>query len=80
MVNLIADGKVIDSLLISVRGDIDGDGKVTAADARLVLRHVAKLQTSSELEMHSADIDGESCIKAADARLILRAAAKLETL
>ncbi len=80
VVNLIADGKVIDSLLISVRGDIDGDGKVTAADARLVLRHVAKLQTLSELEMHSADIDGESCIKAADARLILRAAAKLETL
>ena len=43
IINLIAGGRVVDTLIVAVLGDVNGDGKVLANDARLVLRHVAKL-------------------------------------
>ncbi len=61
-----------------IMGDLDGNGKVTAADARLALRYSAKLETPNELQKRAADTDGNSKITAADARTILRVAAKLE--
>lgn len=62
-------------------GDVDFDGKYTAADARLALRASAKLWTPFFIEQfYSADIDGDTKISASDARSILRASAKLEML
>lgn len=62
-------------------GDVDFDGKHTAADARLALRASAKLWTPFFIEQfYSADIDGDTKISASDARSILRASAKLEML
>jgi len=61
-------------------GDVNLDGKVTAADARLVLRLAAKLDKESkysELALKNADIDLDGKITTADARMILRIAAKL---
>lgn len=61
-------------------GDADADGKVTAADARYVLRVSAKLEKpvlSSEI-LAVADVSGDNKIAADDARLILRIGAKLD--
>lgn len=59
-------------------GDIDGNGKYTASDARLVLRHAAKLELLNEEEQKVADVDANGRITAADARLVLRVAAKID--
>ena len=59
-------------------GDVNNDGKVTAADARITLLASAKLYSAPDIE--SADIDNDNRITAIDARYILRAAAKLESL
>ena len=77
IINLIAGGRVVDTLIVAVLGDVNGDGKVLANDARLVLRHVAKLGTLTELQMLAGDTDGNKKIEATDARIILRVAAKL---
>lgn len=61
-------------------GDVNNDTKVDAADARLVLRHVAKLSTLSEIQQKAADVDNDGKVSASDARIILRVAAKLQTL
>lgn len=61
-------------------GDVNGDGKITAADARIVLRASAKLETLEETSLLAADINKDNKITAADARTILRVSAKLETL
>lgn len=61
-------------------GDVTGDGKVTAADARKVLRVAAGLEVFDDTQLLVADISGDGKITAADARKILRAAAGLETL
>lgn len=59
-------------------GDIDGDGSVTASDARLALRNAVGLQTLQPAQKLAADVDFSRSITAADARAILRAAVDLE--
>ena len=61
-------------------GDIDGDGKIEAEDARLVLRYVAKLDTLDDLQLLAANLNGDTKILADDARLILRIVALLDEL
>lgn len=63
-------------------GDIDGDGAVTAADARIALRISVGLEIVEVFSPSymAADVDRSGLITAADARLILRAAVGLETL
>ncbi|MBQ7688386.1 MAG: hypothetical protein IJT27_04120, partial [Clostridia bacterium] len=72
-----------------VRGDVDGDGSVTASDARYALRAAVGLNDTAEgLDFSdpnnrcylAADVDGIAGISAGDARLILRAAVGLEDL
>lgn len=59
-------------------GDINCDGKVTAADARLVLRHVAKLEEIDELYPYTAaNLNKFDRLDSKDARSILRIVAKI---
>ena len=52
-------------------GDADGDGKVTSADARLILRAAVGLENVS---LERGDIDGDGKITSSDARDALRMA------
>lgn len=61
-----------------VLGDADGNGRVTAADARLVLRFAAKLITEDEINKDASDYNRDGKIVSADARMILRASARLD--
>lgn len=61
-----------------VAGDVDGDGKVEASDARKALRASAKLETLEPGEKMRADLDGDGKVTAAEARKILRKSAGLE--
>lgn len=61
-----------------IPGDVDGDGKVTAADARKILRVAAGLETLSGQAAKNADVDGSGDITAADARKALLKSAGLE--
>lgn len=59
-------------------GDMNGDSKITASDARAVLRISAKLDKADAAKEKIADIDGNGKITASDARKILRYSAKLD--
>ena len=60
------------------KGDINKDGKVTAADARLALRMTAKLDPVTTELIEIGDMNDDKKLNAADARLILRKSAKLK--
>ena len=60
-------------------GDVDGDGRVSAKDARLALRISARLENSNESQRSAADADGDGNVSAKDARIILRVSARLTT-
>lgn len=69
-------------------GDLDGDGMIAAADARLLLRWSVGLETEESLAKDcakpnydfnkAADVDLDGNITAADARAVLRASVGLE--
>ena len=61
-------------------GDVDGDGRITAGDARLALRRAVDLETYAEgsKEFLACDVDKNGTVTAGDARMILRAAVDLE--
>lgn len=59
-------------------GDADDNGRLTAADARLILRIAARLETVKDNAMFKrCDVDFDGKITAKDARLVLRASAEL---
>lgn len=61
-----------------IKGDVDGDGKITAEDARLTLRASVGSEKLSEEQTKRADVDGDGKLTASDARTILRKATGLE--
>lgn len=66
--------------VIVIKGDNDGDGRVTAADARFALRVAVGLETPNEWQLKACLVTGGETVTAADARAILRAAVGLEPL
>lgn len=62
------------------KGDIDGDGKIRASDARQALRASVGLTTLSGDTFFAGDADRNGKISANDARLILRASVGLENI
>ena len=62
-----------------IQGDVNGDGKVTASDARQALRAASQLETLSEKETVAADMNDDGKVTAADARAILNEASGVKT-
>ncbi len=61
-------------------GDMNENGKLEAADARLILRRSVSLEVFSERQEKIADCNADGKITAADARSALRASVGLESL
>ena len=66
--------------LAYIVGDANLDGSITAADARIILRISAKIDTLEKYNITIANIDAnfDGSITAADARIVLRVSAKLQ--
>ncbi len=63
----------------SLRGDTDGDGKVTASDARTILRCAARLEIIDHTRDGAYELDGVFGVSASDARLALRVSVGLDS-
>ena len=62
------------------RGDVDGDGNVSSADARLALRGSVGLEELSADFIMRADVDANGKVESSDARTILRASVNLDVI
>ena len=58
-----------------IMGDVNFDGRITAGDARSILRYSARLDSFTEAQKYRADFDGNGIVNAADARRVLRKSA-----
>ena len=63
------------------RGDVDQDGVISSADARLALRRSVKLEDylPGSARFIAADMDGDGAVQSSDARAVLRTSVKLPT-
>ncbi len=66
----------VDTVVYSM-GDINGDGKINALDASVILQHDAKLITLFDEQLNYADVDGDGKVNALDASVILQYDARL---
>ncbi len=60
-------------------GDINGDGKITSADARLALRFSAGMEKPTSAQKTASDVNGDGKITIEDVKLIMADALDLET-
>ena len=60
------------NVTVRKKGDINGDGNVTAADALMALQTVSGRRTLNDLEKYAADVNGDGNITAVDALKILQ--------
>ena len=60
------------------KGDANGDGKIDASDAGLVLRYLVKLSKMKDRALLAADVNNDGTVAAADAVQILRRAVGME--
>ena len=67
-----ADYTLTVNISTSALGDVNGDDKVDALDASLVLQHDAGLVTLKDDALAAADVNGDKKIDALDASLILQ--------
>lgn len=61
-----------------LRGDLDGNGRVSTAEARTILRAAVGLDKLTEEQEFIADMNGDEKITSTDARLALRVAVSLD--
>ena len=78
-VQLLDDnGSVLTEYVVMVKSDIDGNGRVTPADARLALRAATGLDIIDGVYATAANYDDADTVSPSDARMILRKASGLE--
>ena len=78
---ILIEDTIIDKIeSITYLGDVDGNGRITASDARIILRASAKLDVLDVRKFLVADVNSDSRITASDARTVLRMSARLESL
>lgn len=66
-----------ESVAIVVLGDVDGDGEINVADARLALRQAVSLENLNGVYLFAGKVGGDS-VGVREARKILRAAVGLD--
>lgn len=75
-------GEVLEEKVIPAvyTGDINSDGKITAADARIILRYAARIDSGwdDNSVIKLADFNADGKLTAADARQCLRYAARVD--
>ena len=62
----------------TILGDVTGDGKIAATDARMILQYVAGIKTLSNKQIALADVNKDGKIAATDARYVLQMVAGLK--
>ena len=68
---------MVEVVLGTKKGDMDGDGEITVSDALAALRIAARLAECTDKDLLIGDIDADGEITVSDALAILRVAAKM---
>jgi hypothetical protein len=59
---------------IAVKGDLDGNGRLTKVDVQIAMRIALRPELATEAQRRAADVDGDGKVTVKDVRLILQGA------
>ncbi len=68
---LVVNGAVVQDVIVSVKGDVDMDGKMATTDCRLILRYTMNTSLCDLAQVQAADINGDGVANTSDVREIL---------
>lgn len=74
------DNNKIDSLIIVVIGDVDGDGEANLPDASHISCYLINKETLDEISLLAADVNGDGVVNNIDASMIMRYQAEKENI
>ena len=63
---------VIPKVETVLKGDVNGDGRITLVDAKWILQHVADMREFDEKQFKAAEMNGDSKITVTDAKAVLK--------
>ena len=64
------DGKECLSLPILIYGDVNGDGKISTIDLRMIQKHILDTAAIKDLPLCAADVNGDGKVSTIDLRMI----------
>ena len=64
------DGKVCLTLPILIYGDVNGDGKVSTIDLRIIRKHILEVTPIQGLSLAAADVNGDGKASTIDLRMM----------
>lgn len=80
LVMLLQNGQPIDTRIMAVLGDVDGNGSINASDALAILKHAVHKEILTGPALAAAHSSGNDTISAADALQVLKfAVQKIQT-
>lgn len=79
-IRIIADGIVIDAVIVIVIGDYDGNGKINNRDAAKLMRYLVNKETPNEAQMYAMDVNKDGEVNNRDAAMISRYLVGKETI
>lgn len=65
-----ANGKVCISLPVLIYGDVNGDGKISTIDLRIIQKHILGIAVIEGLPLTAADVNGDGKASTIDLRMI----------
>ena len=66
-----SNGEIIDRIHIVLKGDTNGDGRITVADTNIIKNHISKKNELIAARIIAADINGDGRITVADTNMIM---------
>ena len=64
------DGKICVTLPVLLYGDVNGDGKVSTIDLRMIQKHILETAAIEGLPLTAADVNGDGKVSTIDLRMI----------
>ena len=68
---LIVNGALMQDVIVSVKGDVDMDGKTATTDCRLILKYTMNTSLCDFAQVQAADVNDDGVANTADVREIL---------
>jgi hypothetical protein len=71
---LVLVSGLVSAAPVAIKGDMNGDGRITKVDVQIAMSVFLRPQTATEAQRRAADMDGDGKVTLKDLRIMLQKA------